>query len=126
MTKLRTAIRVSALVAIAALGTAGCVPQTRFEWGSYEPSLYQYYKNPSDRAQYEKSLTQAIALGRKSNRIAPGLCAELGYMKLEDGNVAEAQTSFDEEMRLFPESRAFLTGVTKRMAPAAGSKDHVS
>jgi hypothetical protein len=126
MTNFRTGVSVSALCVIAALGTAGCAPQSRFEWGSYEPSLYDYYKNPGDRAQYEKSLTLAIASGRKSNKIAPGLCAELGYMKLEDGNVAEAQSSFDEEMRLFPESRPFLTGVTKRMAPAAATKDTVS
>jgi hypothetical protein len=126
MIRFTTGISLSALGVLAALGTAGCVPQTRFEWGNYEPSLYQYYKSPSDRAQYEKSLTQAIASGRKSNRIAPGLCAELGYMKLEDGNVAAAQSSFDEEMRLFPESRPFLAGVTKRMTPTAGTKDPVS
>ncbi len=108
------------------LGTAACAPQSRFEWGSYEPALYAYYKDPSDRASYEKALTQAIAAGRKSNKIAPGLCAELGYMHLEDGNLVQARADFDEEMRLFPESRPFLTGVTKRMAPPATAKDHVS
>jgi hypothetical protein len=126
MTDTRTAITLTVLAAIVCLGAAGCAPQSRFEWGSYEPSLYDYYKNPSDRAQYEKALTKAIADGRKSNKVAPGLCAELGYMKLEDGNTADAQASFDEEMRLFPESRPFLTGVTKRVAPSDAAKDHVS
>ncbi len=38
-------------------------------------------------------------------------------MRLEDGNTAEAQSNIDDEMRLFPESRFFLSGVVKRMAP---------
>jgi hypothetical protein len=103
-----------------ALIICACAPQTRFEWGSYEPSLYAYYKNPSDRPQYETALLKAIETGKKSNKIAPGLYAELGYMRLEDGNTDEAQRNFDEEMRLFPESKPFLTGVAKRMAPNVG------
>jgi hypothetical protein len=95
---------------------SGCVPATRFEWGNYETSLYGYYKSPDQRAQYENSLVKAIALGTKSGKIAPGLCAELGYMRMEDGDNAEAQKDFAEEMELFPESRVFLTGLIQRMA----------
>jgi|SRR5438874_7141834 len=109
--------RKSVVLMAGALALTACAPQTRFEWGSYEPSLYAYYKNPSDRGQYEESLVKAIAIGKKSNKIAPGLYAELGYMRLEAGDIAGAQANFDEEMRLFPESRSFLGGVAKRMAP---------
>jgi hypothetical protein len=98
---------------------SACAPQTRFEWGTYEPSLYAYYKNPSAQAEYENALVKAIAAGKKSNKIAPGLYAELGYLKLEEGKIAEAQANFDEEMRLFPESRFFLANVSRRAAPGA-------
>jgi hypothetical protein len=111
-------IRPIAALVLCGLTLCACAPQTRFEWGSYEPSLYAYYKNSGERAQYETALVKAIATGKKSNKIAPGLYAELGYLHLEDGKVAEAQTCFDEEMRLFPESRFFLSGVAKRMAPS--------
>jgi hypothetical protein len=112
-------IKIRSAIALAACGLAlcACAPQTRFEWGSYEPSLYAYYKNSGERTQYEAALVKAIAAGKKSNKIAPGLYAELGYLHLEDGKIAEAQTCFDEEMRLFPESRFFLGSVAKRMAP---------
>jgi hypothetical protein len=107
--------------AVAALGCVlalyGCGAQTRFEWGSYESSLYSYYKDSGQRTAYEASLVKAIDAGKKSNKVAPGLYAELGYMRLEDGDAAQAQTDFDEEMKLFPESRAFLTGVAKRITP---------
>ena len=110
-------------VAVLFLGAAmlcACAPQTRFEWGAYEPSLYAYYKNPAEKAQYEVALVKAIDMGKKTNKVAPGLNAELGYMYLEDGNFGAAQARFDEEMRLFPESRPFLTGVSRRMTPAVG------
>lgn len=118
--KLRTAILFGAVAALA----AGCAPQGRFEWGGYEPALYAYYKSPGERALYEKELVKAIERGRKSGKVAPGLCAELGYIRLENGDIAGAQASFDEEMRLFPESRMFLTGVVTRMAPKEGGNSN--
>lgn len=114
------------VLSVAASLLFACAPQTRFEWGDYEPSLYAYYKSPSEKAQYEAALVKAINLGKKSNKIAPGLYAELGYMKLEAGDIAQAQANFDEEMRLFPESRPFLSGVTKRMAPSTAANGAAS
>ncbi len=104
-----------AAVVIVAATAAGCAQQSRFVWGNYENSLYTYYKSPDQRAQYEASLVKAIELGRKNGKIAPGLCAELGYLQLENGNLLEAQKDFAEEMTLFPESRPFLSGVVQRM-----------
>jgi hypothetical protein len=113
-----------ALIAITltTMALGACAPQTRFVWGDYEDALYVYYKDPSQKALYRKALVAAIAEGRKENKVAPGLLAELGYIDLEDGNTAEAITCFNEEMTLFPESRPFLQGVVQRAqsgAPAA-------
>ena len=113
------AIRKSFVVMACGLALCACAPQSRFEWGSYEPSLYAYYKNSSERVAYETALVKAIDLGKKSNKVAPGLCAELGYMRLEDGDAAGAQANFNEEMRLFPESRFFLGNIARRTAPGA-------
>ena len=103
-------------------GLSACAPQTRFEWGNYEPALYAFYKDTAARSAYETALTQAIAAGKKSGKVAPGLCAELGYMQLEDGNTLAAKASFDEEMTLFPESRVFLVGIIERMNGGQQSK----
>jgi hypothetical protein len=107
--------KLAAIIMVAATA-AGCAQQSRFVWGNYENSLYTYYKSPDQRAQYEASLVKAIALGKKNGKVAPGLCAELGYLQLENGNLLEAQKDFAEEMTLFPESRPFLTNVVQRMS----------
>lgn len=100
--------------ALVALSLGGCLPASRFEWGTYEGSLYAYAKRPDQKAAFRLSLERAIQRGVETNRVAPGLNAELGYLYLEDGEVARAVALFEEEMRLFPESRAFLTDVVSR------------
>jgi hypothetical protein len=118
----KNALKIVAVLSIAAT-MAGCAQQSRFVWGNYENSLYAYYKSPDERAQYEAALVKAIDLGTKQGKVAPGLCAELGYMQMEDGNLLEAQKDFAEEMTLFPESRPFLTNVVQRMAPDKNKDD---
>lgn len=98
-----------------ALGLVACATPSRFEWGNYENTLYAYSKSPQAREDYRKSLQVAIENGEKTQRLAPGMYAELGYLFLEDNNKAEAVSSFQKEMEAFPESRAFLTPVVARV-----------
>lgn len=106
--------RTLAGVAALSLLLTACATSSRFEWGNYEGALYSYAKKPELRPQYRTSLEKAIDQGRRTNRIAPGMLAELGYLALEDGDTSAAVALFEEEMRLFPESRSFLEGVTAR------------
>ena len=125
MTKIRSKPSISiALLLATALG--GCQPATRFEWGNYEPSLYAYYKDTGQRTQYRRALVSAIAAGTKSNKVAPGLHAELGYLDMEDGNLVEARANFEREIALFPESRQFLQGIIQRMSPGAAGRGATS
>lgn len=104
-----------AAAVLAAVSLSACAShKERFEWGRYESALYVYAKKPDKRAEYKEALTEAIAKGRKDNRVAPGLLAELGYVYLEDGDMATALPLFEEEMKRFPESRPFLSGVVTR------------
>jgi len=87
----------------------------RFYWGNYEGALYTYSKKPDHGPEYVKALESVVAGGRKKNRVAPGMLAELGYMRLEQGDKVSAAKLFDEEMSLFPESKPFLTSVVARI-----------
>jgi hypothetical protein len=107
------------VAALAALSVAACATPSRFEWGNYENSLYVYYKKPDARENYRKSLVDAIERGEESQRVAPGLYAELGFLSLEDGNNAEAVAGFEKEMAAFPESRPFLSSIVSRITGAA-------
>lgn len=95
----------------AGLSLAGCATPERFDWGNYDTSLYAYSKHPEQLPQFEKSLEAAIASGRASGRLAPGLQAELGYCYLGEGKKAEAVTQFKAEMASFPESAPLMTRV---------------
>lgn len=109
---------------VALLGT-GCATPARFEWGSYENSLYQYYKKPGTGPQYEEALQKAVAAGEKTQKVAPGLYAELGYLSLERDDVKSAVTWFEKEMALFPESRPFLTRIIAQATAPAVSEASV-
>ena len=109
------------IAASAALCVAACASPSRFEWGNYENSLYVYYKKPDQREGYRKALIDAIERGEKSQRLAPGLYAELGFLFLEDGNNAQAITQFQKEMTAFPESREFLGSVVARISGGSAS-----
>lgn len=108
------AVRNVAICGLVLLLLAACAPTTRFEWGSYEGSLYAYAKQPAQKEAFRTALVRAIEKGQQTNRVAPGLNAELGYLYLEDGDTQKAVALFEEEMRLFPESRKFLTSVVAR------------
>lgn len=115
--------RIGFLFAPLVLLATACAPTPRFEWGGYEMALYRYHKQPAQREAYRTALRTAIERGRASNRVAPGLYAELGYLSLEDGDTTTAVTMFEEEMRLFPESGPLLRRVIEQIqqpsAPAA-------
>jgi hypothetical protein len=104
------------IAASVALSVAACATPSRFEWGNYENSLYVYYKKPDARENYRKALIEAIERGEKSDRLAPGMYAELGFLFLEDGNNAEAISRFQKEMAAFPESRQFLGSIVSRIS----------
>ena len=101
--------RSSLLAAICAgLLLSGCVAQPRFEWGSYDASLLLFSKKPDQAPVFEKALVSAIARGKASKRLAPGLQAELGYLYLGQGRKQDAVEQFRAEMQSFPESRTFM------------------
>lgn len=104
---------------------SGCATPARFEWGGYEGALYAYAKKPDRRPEYRKALELAIDKGRATDRVAPGLIAELGYLYLEDGDTERAATLFGEEMQRFPESKPFLSSVVARARAAQASSAEV-
>ena len=115
-------VKIAAIGGLALVALGACVPTTRFEWGTYEGSLYAYTKQPTQKEAYRTALVRAIEKGQKTNRVAPGLNAELGYLYLEDGDAQKAAALFEDEMRLFPESRKFLTSVVARARGESASQ----
>ncbi len=86
-----------------------------FEFGSYEQSLYVYYKKPDQADRYRESLEKAIEKGEKNSNVAPGMYAELGYLNSLQGDLDTAIELYEMEMVMFPESKFFLSRVVSSM-----------
>lgn len=100
---LKLGIVVSALIAVTA-----CVPASRFEWGTYDQQLFRYHQDAENRDDYIRALERTIERGESTNRVAPGMYAELGNLMWEEGRYDEADSMFAREIQLFPESRFFI------------------
>ena len=95
---------------------AGCVtpPAQKYHWGSYDPSLYGYYKDPTKLGELNASL-EAIVKAGEANRavMPPGIYAEYGYLQLQQGNNAQAIELFKQEKALWPEATVFMDRMIK-------------
>ncbi|MGE5622651.1 MAG: DUF4810 domain-containing protein, partial [Bacillota bacterium] len=77
-----------------------------YQWGGYEPMLYQGYKAPEKMEVMKVKLQEHIAALEKSNqKVAPGLYAELGTLYLQTGAQDKAIAMYMRERDTWPESR---------------------
>jgi hypothetical protein len=98
----------------------GCVTTDKYKynWGKYDPSLYDYYKDPTKLGELNASLS-AIVNAAETNKAAvpPGIYAEYGYLQLQQGNNAQAIALFKQEEALWPESKVFMDNMIKVASP---------
>lgn len=106
----------SYLLLAGALAVTACATPPRFEYGAYEPTLYAYYKKPEMADKFETALEKAISKGEASGRLAPGLYAELGYLRLLQGDQPAAVEMFQKEAAAFPEANFFMTTIVRRLS----------
>jgi hypothetical protein len=101
---------------IALLILTGCAtgPQQKYEWGNYEQSMYEYYKNPADSNELILSIEKTIKTAAAENRIvAPGLYAEYGYLLMLQGKQQSAVDNFQKEKQKWPESTILMDRMIK-------------
>ena len=80
------------IVAIVLLALTGCATnRNKYDWGSYNDSLYASYKDPTKAAELMASL-KAIIDGASAGHgaVPPGVFAEYGYLQLQQGKAPEA------------------------------------
>jgi hypothetical protein len=103
---------------------SGCVtaPQLKYEWGNYEQSLYNYYKNPNAPDDLILAIASTIKTAEATNRsVGPGLYAEYGYLLMMQGKQQDAIANFEKEKIRWPESAQLMDKMTKlaQTQPAA-------
>jgi hypothetical protein len=96
-----------------------CEPQKNlYSWGNYSNASYSYLKN-SD----EKSTQELIEIYKKlidkqtGTRMVPppGICADYGFLLLQQGKTDEGKALLEREVELYPESAIYIERVLKLM-----------
>ena len=113
-----------ALVLTAVATVAGCqtAPQPLYQWESYQPQVYEYFKGEPKEAQVEaleRDLQTNNASGRKA---PPGYHAHLGMLYLSMGKDDQMVQEFRTEKALFPESASYMDFLLKNAKTGVATK----
>ena len=103
---------------------AGCAAPTKplYQWESYQPQVYQYFKGESKQAQIEaleRDLQKIMAAG---NTPPPGYHAHLGMLYGDAGKDDQMVREFQTERTLFPESSAYVDFLMKNIQQGGSKK----
>jgi hypothetical protein len=113
-------------VFLVALAMAGCANQSLYSWGNYEQMLYQSYKDPTKTQELKVALEAHIASAdQSSQRVPPGIYAELGTLYLQDGATDKAVAMYKREREAWPESKGLMDvmiGNLERMQKSGGAR----
>ncbi len=86
----------------------GCSHGGRYDWGSYEDSLYRHYRHPTRVADFSERLARTIVRGEERGLVPPGVYAEYGYVQYVLGDKPSAISYYEKEKAMWPESAFFM------------------
>lgn len=101
-------------VVTAALLTACAQQQPLYQWGRYEPQVYEYLKGEPIEAQIaalEEDRQKALASGQK---LPPGFEAHLGLLYSRAGQDERFQEALNSEKQRFPESTTYVDSLLSK------------
>lgn len=90
---------------------------TLYYWGNYEDTSYKHYKQGTDEAKAELMATYEKMIEKQTGTrktVAPGICAEYGFMLVQAGKVEEGINYLKKEIELYPESKVFIERIIKQ------------
>ncbi|MEQ9396124.1 DUF4810 domain-containing protein [Haliea sp.] len=115
------------LVPLTLLVGCSTVTEAGYYWGNYSSTLYAYTKSPSDVTQLAHIETLQDIVDKsneKGLRVPPGIFAELGYLSSKRNEVGLAIAYYDEEARLYPESKILLERLIASSNRESGNEDN--
>jgi hypothetical protein len=101
----------------------GCASTDKYHWGNYEKSLLNYYKDPTQLAQFEAELLKVIQSSeKKGKQVPPGIYAELGFIFLQRNQSQQATEFFHQESSRWPESKFFMDSMIQTASQSEPKK----
>lgn len=101
---------ISLFVLSASLSLGACVQnQDMYNWGNYEKTMLEYYKDASHIDAFEAELLSLIdQTDMDGKRLPPGIYAEYGYLQMNKGTSETAIKFFTLEKQNWPESQLLM------------------
>jgi hypothetical protein len=95
---------------------AGCQTghKNLYDWGSYQPQVYQYFKGESPEKQIDMLEKDLQLITAKGAMPPPGMHAHLGLLYSQLGREELVVQHFEAEKKLFPESTAYMDFLLKK------------
>ncbi len=109
------------LMAVLAPGCllSGCAGQkSLYQWGSYQPQVYSYFKGEAGEAQIEALERDLEKIKATGSAVPPGYHAQLGLLYLNAGKGDQMVQQFQTEKALFPESAPYMDFLLRTPARA--------
>jgi hypothetical protein len=108
-------VRLFATACAVGVCLAGCAPQPKplYQWGSYQPEVYEYFKGEPKDVQVAK-LEEDLQKIRSTNaNPPPGYHAQLGLLYGSLGKDDQMVQELRTEKALFPESATYMDFLLK-------------
>lgn len=104
-------------VMLAAGVLAGCqtAPASLYQWGAYQPQVYQHFKGESPNEQIVAMEKDLQRMSKSGTHAPPGFHAHLGMLYSMVGRSDLVALEFEEEKRLFPESATYMNRLLETM-----------
>jgi len=91
---------------------ASSTPTQLYSWGSYESASFHVLKKADSASQKELLAAYDYIMNGQKNTIRqtvpPGICADYGYMLINNGKKEEGIKLLQKEIELYPESKTFI------------------
>lgn len=105
---------------------SGCVsPKTLYYYGDYSESYYATKKEATDENMLalQAAIEKAIENRKdgRSQRVAPGMYANLGYLYLKAGKADRAIENFEKEKATYPEAIIFMDRMINKVKVMEGT-----
>ncbi len=111
------------LAVVASLAMGGCASNKLYQWGDYEDNLYAAYKDATKAEALRLKLEAHIqAMEKASQKVAPGLYAEVGTLYLQAGQRKTAMAWYQRERAAWPESTQLMTSMIQNLERLEAAK----
>ena len=110
------------LTAIAVVTGCQTAPQPLYQWESYQPQVYEYFKGEPKEAQVEALERDLQKINARGLKAPPGYHAHLGMLYLSLGKDDQMVQEFRTEKALFPESASYMDFLLKNAKTGVATK----